>query len=334
MAALRICVNDRFVRQAVTGVQRYASEVRTALQAAPQVQVEDWGVPANPVVARLREISGYPAPAGDAVLLSMCNWSPVLRQRRSVAVIHDVLPLEEPWSYAWTYRAAVRAQLAALRVGTTAVVTVSERSRRSLEAVLGRPVAVVPGGVRVPESTAGTPPVDGPYALFVGAHDPRKNLAFVRGLLPTLHGLGLRLVVTTRSSTTTHAVPELTGMSDLSPTSAVIVRDPADDVLWQLYRHARVLLHPSVAEGFGLPVLEAAAVGTVSVSTPVGAVEEILGDPGLVVEPTVDAWSRAISCALDRGDALQGSLIKRARTYTWERTASGIVEVCRAVAAR
>jgi glycosyltransferase involved in cell wall biosynthesis len=92
-----------------------------------------------------------------------------------------------------------------------------------------------------------------------------------------------------------------------------------DDELPALYARARLLLMPSLYEGFGLPVLEAMASGTPVVAANRGALPETCGDAALVVEP--DELAEAAQAALEDSDRLIQAGLARAARFTWERTA-------------
>jgi glycosyltransferase involved in cell wall biosynthesis len=91
-----------------------------------------------------------------------------------------------------------------------------------------------------------------------------------------------------------------------------------DDELPALYAGARVLLMPSLYEGFGLPCLEAMASGTPVVAANRGALPEICGDAALVVEP--EEFADAAVEAVGNERLTQAGLARAAR-FTWERTA-------------
>ena len=91
-----------------------------------------------------------------------------------------------------------------------------------------------------------------------------------------------------------------------------------DDELPSLYARARVLLMPSLYEGFGLPVLEAMASGTPVVAANRGALPETCGGGALVVEP--EEFAEAALDALDNEQLITAGL-ERAALFTWDRTA-------------
>ena len=58
---------------------------------------------------------------------------------------------------------------------------------------------------------------------------------------------------------------------------------------------AEALVFPSEYEGFGAPVLEAMALGTPVVCSDRAALPEVVGDAGVVLPPTVEAWADALA---------------------------------------
>jgi glycosyltransferase involved in cell wall biosynthesis len=84
-------------------------------------------------------------------------------------------------------------------------------------------------------------------------------------------------------------------------------------------------VYPSLAEGFGLPVLEAMANGAAVVTSAGTATEEVAGDAAILVDPLdVGASARALHRLIDDralAGALGAAARARASTFTWERTA-------------
>jgi alpha-1,3-rhamnosyl/mannosyltransferase len=103
-----------------------------------------------------------------------------------------------------------------------------------------------------------------------------------------------------------------------------------------LYRAASCFVFPSLAEGFGLPVLDALARGTPTACSNASSLPEVAGDAVLYFDPTdVGAMTRAIErlltdAALRERLSLAGP--ERARAFTWERTAQATLESYRRAA--
>lgn len=93
----------------------------------------------------------------------------------------------------------------------------------------------------------------------------------------------------------------------------------------------------SLYEGFGLPALEAMACGTPVLASRVASTPEVVGDAGVLVDPTaVDSIVEGIR-RFAEDDALRDSLrqkgIKRARQFSWDKTAQRTWDVLQTAAA-
>jgi glycosyltransferase involved in cell wall biosynthesis len=106
-----------------------------------------------------------------------------------------------------------------------------------------------------------------------------------------------------------------------------------DGDLAPLYRTAAVMVYPSLAEGFGLPVLEAMASGTPTITSNVSSLPEVAGDAALLVDPLDTA---AIAGALRRvltdphlAARLAAAGPRRAAEFTWERSAERLLALLR-----
>ena len=106
-----------------------------------------------------------------------------------------------------------------------------------------------------------------------------------------------------------------------------------DATLGALFRRAEVIAYPSLVEGFGMPALEALASGTPLVTTSGSALEEIVGDAGLLVPPAnADALAAALTNVLDDASlaaGLRAAGPPRAATFTWERSIEAHVDIYR-----
>jgi glycosyltransferase involved in cell wall biosynthesis len=106
-----------------------------------------------------------------------------------------------------------------------------------------------------------------------------------------------------------------------------------DQALW--YSSATVFAFPSRYEGFGLPLLEAMACGAPVVSSSASSLPEVVGDAGLLVDPSdVGGLSSALRQLLEdepRRQALAMAGRARAQTFSWRRMASETVQVYREV---
>lgn len=105
----------------------------------------------------------------------------------------------------------------------------------------------------------------------------------------------------------------------------IFLRELPEADLPLMYNAADLFVFPSLYEGFGLPPLEAMACGTPVVTSNTSALPEVVGDAGIMVDPTrVDELADAMLRILRSPDLrceMSAKGLERARTYTWEETA-------------
>ena len=253
-----------------------------------------------------------------------------------VTVVHDLLPLRSPDEYPrqqYYFRHYVPAVLRHSR----AVVVSSESTRRDLVEFYG----VAPEGLRVVllgydtarfVPFAPRPPDGEPYALFVGNVMPHKNLlgladAFSRATrdIPgrlVLRGWG--------------RAPHVQALRDRIAALGIADRvdwQPyaADEALPDLYRQARMLVLPSLYEGFGLTALEAMACGTPVIVSNRSSLPEVVGDAALLVDPEDPASIATAIHRLFTDDPLAKTLaergLARAQLFSWEKTARAVQSI-------
>jgi glycosyltransferase involved in cell wall biosynthesis len=129
-------------------------------------------------------------------------------------------------------------------------------------------------------------PADG-YLLFFGTLEPRKNV----GLLLDAYGRLLateprppRLVLA--GGTPPEAAALLARVAAAPFAGHVEVRGyVAPERRWDLYAGALALVMPSHTEGFGIPALEAMTVGVPVIAADRGALPEVVGDAGMLIDP-------------------------------------------------
>jgi glycosyltransferase involved in cell wall biosynthesis len=103
-----------------------------------------------------------------------------------------------------------------------------------------------------------------------------------------------------------------------------------------LYAGAALSVYPSLVEGWGIPVLESLAVGTPVATSNTAAMPEAGGDHAFYFDPhSTESIAQTIEQALDDAGAFaarRAAAIEHARTFTWRRTAEGVLAVYREVA--
>jgi glycosyltransferase involved in cell wall biosynthesis len=260
----------------------------------------------------------------------------ILRSRvPQVTVVHDLIPLAFPGQYPrqqFYFRRLVPAILRASR----AVIAVSEATRREVIATYGlRPerVHAIPNGYDATDFVPVGPAADDggiPYVLCVGSVLPHKNLPrLIEAVARVARQSPVRLVIA--GGGTPRRLAELRRVAENAGSPLELMSYVSKRALPALYRGARLVAMPSLAEGFGLPALEAMACGTPVVVGNRSAMPEVVGDGGLLVDPEdTGAISDAILRLLTQ-DPLRKELIARglarAAAFSWERAARQVLAV-------
>lgn len=175
------------------------------------------------------------------------------------------------------------------------------------------------------------------YLLSVGTLEPRKNLelalrAYAQLPLPVQERFPLA-VVGMRGWLTT-ALESL--IEPLARTGRVRSIGYVDDTeLADLYACGKMLIYPSLYEGFGLPPLESMASGTPVIVSNASTLPEVVGDAGLMIDSCdVDGLQRCILQLID-DDAtwhrLREAGLQRAQQFSWRRCAEQTLAVYRKV---
>lgn len=179
---------------------------------------------------------------------------------------------------------------------------------------------------------------DGPYVLFVGVLEPRKNLTRLVAAFERLPAALLREWRLVLAGGWGWHPRELRRVIRTTPVRHRIVLTGAveADDLKALYAGAALFAYPSLYEGFGLPLLEAMAAGVPVLTSRGGALEEVAGGAALLVEPdSVDEICASLEQAMT-SEELRGQLAEAGRRreaqFTWERTARATYDVYRKAA--
>jgi hypothetical protein len=105
----------------------------------------------------------------------------------------------------------------------------------------------------------------------------------------------------------------------------------AADDLPGLYRGAAMLLFPSLFEGFGIPLVEAMALGCPIAAAHTGSIPEVVGDAALLFDPRQPDSMATVCSQLLADDGLRQTLITRGREratrFSWERAANETLRV-------
>jgi glycosyltransferase involved in cell wall biosynthesis len=173
------------------------------------------------------------------------------------------------------------------------------------------------------------------YLLSVGTLFPYKNVDLVLRALAIVRarpgGESLRLKVAGKDTGGRYLGPLQELASDLGVADSVDWLGPIDHLqMPSLYRGASSLIYPSSVESFGLPLLEAMACGVPVVACRRAAVPEVVGDAGVLVEPTAPALAQAIQKVRGNSGFRSGLIARgrvRASEFSWGASARRLIAV-------
>lgn len=270
--------------------------------------------------------------------------TPLDRRQPRIVTCHDLIPLVLAKDYLSPLpgsRILQRERDKARYKTARRVIAISEATRRDLIEQLGispERIDVVHHGVDHERFTPHAAPnelfelrealgISGPYLLYLGAGDVRKNLpllvkAFAHSGVARDVSLVFAGPLSERERTRLMREAKLGGVTE----RIKLLGYTDEKHIAPLYRHCLAHVFPSSYEGFGLTVLEAMACGAPTLTTAFSSLGEVAGDAALTlreleVEPFAAELRRLVSDRALQQDLRQRGLV-HARTFTWERCAA------------
>lgn len=356
-----VWINARFLPRPVTGVERVARELITALCD----RLNDEGAWTGPQGLRLnfrlitpgadQTPSPWPKLPVDRVgcggghlweqtsllaatrsgwLLSLCNTGPMLK-RRQVLFMHDAQTFAIPGNFTWRFRLWYRLLFTVAGRISSAILTNSSYSREELVKRVGLDPSSITAtwlGVEhvlreVPDEAAFARhalPADGGYLLAVSSNNPNKNFAAVLKALQLLGQEAPPCVIAG------HHDARIFGELPAGDSRIIPVGHVTDAELHALYARAIALLFPSYYEGFGLPPVEAMALGCPAIVSSTSVMPEICGDAALYCDPAIPETLAAAIRRLHLEPSLRQRLIARGRErvqlFSWANCAEAALQ--------
>jgi glycosyltransferase involved in cell wall biosynthesis len=282
------------------------------------------------------------------------NILPAAMPMRTLVTVHDLMWLTDPWLcgasglwgrvQTWFFRNGLRRALCQ----ADHVIAISEATRE--EIVAWAPSAahrctVIPHGVD-PRFRPSADCADGTrvrqryapgalaHVLVVGRAAPYKNQhRAVRAFLAAFADRpGIHLVVVQRLGLDGDRLLRLARDAGAGDRVHVVPPMPDADLI-ALYRSALCLCHPSMQEGWGMPIGEALACGCPVITSRASAMPEVAGPAALYVDPTSVTQIALALRSLVNDSVLRTSLAKeglrRVETLSWQRCALRTADVYR-----
>lgn len=363
-AAAAVAINGKFLSAPVTGVHRVAIELANALARMKQAgheavagldlhiampwdginHADEVDLPKR-IVGPLRHIPWeqltLPLKDRSGLLLNLCNIGPAFRAN-SITMIHDAQVYLTPGSYSLPFRTWYKLVQPIMLRRHRHFLTVSDYSRQQIRRFCAVPeerISVIHNGVDHVHRYASNPTILGRLGL--------RGERFVIGLATTqLHKNVATLIEAFRGPALSDLKLVLFGSAGRAAFEAIGVAVPdnvvfagrvSDGELKALMSAALATGFPSRTEGFGLPPLEAMALGCPAVVAPCGALPEICGEAAIYADPDKpDEWRaafRSLADDMDRHAERSIAGIVQASRFTWDRAALELCRVLRTVLA-
>ncbi len=289
-----VYINARFLTQTTTGVQRFAIEIAKKLhQFNPLIKFIAPGNVIHPALAKelgvisigfLKghlweqiELPIYLMKMGNPLLINFCNTAPLLYKNKIVS-IHDLAFIVNPKWFSKPFAFFYNFLIPKIAKSSKHVITVSNSSKNEIIAHFGieaNKVSVVYNGITFKtfsEEKQVKSLLTSKYFLTVSSFDPRKNVQKLIDAFITWNPKDLKLVVIGGKNN------NFSEASITAHDSIVALGYVSDQELINYYQHAICFVYPSLYEGFGLPPLEALALGTNVIASEIQSIREVCNE--------------------------------------------------------
>lgn len=285
------------------------------------------------------------------VFFSPTHYIPSINKVPRVVVIFDLSFVYFPQMYLKSdlYKLKNWTKYSALK--SAKIITISNSAKKDIvkeyEVAASKIVVCYPGydkslfklvGRDTTEAVCRKYGISGRYIIYIGTIQPRKNLIKLFEAIARVDGLKLVVVGKTtgpgRSGWMYEEIlssPEGLGIKDRVIFTGFV--ESAD--LPPLLSGAMAYVLLSLYEGFGIPVVEAMAVGVPVITSDVSSLPEVLGNSGLLVNPqSVDQIELAIRSVIT-DERLRAKLrrlgLEQAKKYSWDKMAGCVLDVLHSV---
>lgn len=338
----RLVINGGFRPQRITGQQRYATEIANRLSAYHGFHEIRPNRLSGTRGAEWAWTQLAPISTRNDTLLSLTARAPVSHPSH-VLVVHDLFVITNPeWysrKYSMTHAPLQRRQMR----NAKALIAVSVPIAKQIEqlGLNNAEISVAPNAPSEVFSSTGTTAdrrvfdrygvSEGEFFLTVGSLDPRKNLARLVKSYERFRAQGGQrfplLIVGSRS--------DIFGGLDINwPADAICVGYVSDPDLAALYRGSTGVIFPSLAEGFGLPAIEALTSGARLAASDIDTFRWVCGSRADYFDPLDEVEISHAFTRLEEAQRMTGNQdlnvnSSTSRNFSWKDSAQIIADVCR-----
>lgn len=260
----------------------------------------------------------------------------------SVLTVHDVIPLKVKEYFLGKKLLTLPEYLVSLYSSLMKadwVIADSRSSASDIKSVFPfyhRPIDIINLAVDAPKFARGSPyRCNSPYLIYFGGIDKRKNIpGLMQAFSRSKASKNFRLVIVGRYSSILKDDAQRLRIADKTD----FIDYVSEEEKYRLLKEATVLVYPSFYEGFGIPPLEAMAVGTPVITSNVSSLPEVVGGAAILVNPKN---VREIAIEIDRlvtDRNLQRLLsikgLEQVKKFSWDKMVNETIQVYRRVLKR
>ncbi len=341
-----IYINGRFLTQKITGVNRLAYELCNALYLnkveftiiAPKHILSDynisnfriilWGIGSSHFWEQFC-LPTFFLFKKKYLLFNFSGLGPILIKNQFIT-IHDMSILRHPEWFSKKYSYYYKIFYPIIVRRALQILTISEFSRKEIVDCLNiekNKISVIYCGVSnkfTNKEHNVCNSLDYEYVLAVSSIDPRKNFSRLLSAVNLLNSNTKLVIIGNKNK-----VFQNVGLN-LSK-RVVFLGHVSDEKLHKYYSNAKLFIFPSVYEGFGLPPLEAMAMGCPTIVSDIEVFHEVFGDATRYFNPyDINDIANCIHSVLN-SDSIRTDLInqgyKKAQKFNWEESAHTLMGI-------
>lgn len=267
------------------------------------------------------------------VLFIPVHVLPLIHPKNSVVTIHGLEYEYFPEMYPARHLRYLRWSTKCALKNSARIIAISENTKNDLIKIYGakpEKISVVHHGyseVEPPQISEVEPPK---YILFIGRLERKKNLGGVIGafnLLKKKYSLPHKLVlVGGRGYGYNSFAGEIAENKDIIEMGFV-----SEEEKWRLLRNASLFAFPVFYEGFGMPILEAQAMGCPVITSGTSSLPEVAGEGALFVEPkNIEKIAEAVYKVISDGELRKGLIengFQNIKKFSWEKCAKETLKI-------
>jgi len=284
---IKFVVNGRFLSQASSGVQNYASGIIKALLKTgieievlcPPTKINNQEIPVKQIgffggiIWEQIILPSYIRKRKNVILLNLCNSAPLFIKQQ-IITIHDLAFEENSDWYNPMFKRWYKFMIPRLCKNARFIITVSEFSKSKIiekyDILESKIIVSTPG---IPKFIFNDIADNfGDYMLLTGVNNPRKNAEWIINNSVIFKKRGLKIVALNTNSKVYNNI-------SLSGDESVIhINNASFTNYCTLLKNAKALIYPSLYEGFGIPILESLCMGIPVIASNLPVFKEAFGD--------------------------------------------------------